>query len=374
MRVVPRAMQAAPMDTDPHLDTRLDAHGPLVLRSADVGWPRLRAQAACGHLTRAGRGVYVQTDPAAEPWETRRVLHDVRAAEVTVSTAGVLCLESAVLAHGGRVLTQREQVHVVVDYNHGGLRSGGRRDVASSLTRRERREFLRDRAVVRHRYPLETGDVVECDGRAVTSLECTIIQCARFLEPDRALVAVDSLFALVLGVGDEPWDRMAEIRVGEAGLRRRLLDRLAGHPGQRGVARARAVIAHATALAQSVWETELRRLCLAHGIEAPEVQMRVDVDGHRYFVDLGWWRWYKATEVDGEIKYVDGAAAAREAQRLRQDRVESRGFEFLRLAVGRMADRAWVLRQLRYFLPAAAQRARPVTALLTTAERRRPLE
>jgi len=218
--------------------------------------------------------------------------------------------------------------------------------------------------------PLAAGDVVDHDGLRVTSPERTILDCARFLQPDRALAVVDSLFAVVVGAGDHPWDHRRRIEAACAELRRRLLARLEEWAGQRGYRRAQAVLLAATAMSQSVWESEARRLCLASGITPPQVQVPVrGADGGVYFADLGWLLVRLLLEVDGEVKLAvdpDGEMRRRIA---REEAIREAGFDVLRLTPEDLRDSRAAVRRIWDALPPSARDASPITALLTTHER-----
>ncbi|MDO4244308.1 MAG: DUF559 domain-containing protein [Actinomyces sp.] len=260
-------------------------------------------------------------------------------------------------------------------WNDGGLRRPPTRLLpdrppSRDLSPADRRRALRHRPIVRHRFALEPDDVVELGVLRLTGLERTVGDCARFLEPDRALAVVDSLFAVAVSAGQRPWDRRAAIDAATGRLRRRLLDRLAARRGERGVRRARAIINAATPWSQSVWESELRRLCLVHGLRPPEPQMPVGVPGVSYYVDLGWRSERVAVEVDGEIKYLEASTEVLAAQAARQEQIEAQGFTVVRLTPAEVREAGPALGALRDALPLTATEGRPVAELRTSQERR----
>ena len=282
-----------PGSAQPHGLAPAPGLGKAVLRH-DFSRRELDALIDTGSLHRLRRNTYVRLPPDAPEWQRRAAeLAAVLNAVIDEGVTGVICLESAALFHGGRCLSQPASVDLVVTWNDGGLRRRPTRRLpdrppSRDLAPSDRRRALRRRPIVRHRFPLEPDDVVEHGPLRLTGLERTIEDCVRFLQPDRALAVVDSLFAVGAGADEHPWDRRAEIDAAASRLRQRVLDRLSARRGERGVKRARAVVNAATPWSQSVWETELRRLCLVDGLRAPEPQMPVRVPGTTYFVDLGW--------------------------------------------------------------------------------------
>lgn len=348
----------------------------LALRRRDFGRRELYGLLDTGSLNRLRRDTYVRASPDAPPWQRRANEHAaILQAIITEGVTGVVAMESAALLHGGRCLSQPARVDLVVTWNDGGLRRAPTRLLpdrppSRDLAPSDRRRALRRRPIVRHRFPLEPDDVVELGPLRLTGLERTIEDCARFLEPDRALAVVDSLFAVAVGAGERPWDRRSAINAAAGRLRLRLLERLAARRGQRGVRRARAVVNTATAWSQSVWETELRRLCLVHGLRPPEPQMPVRVPGVTYFVDLGWRSEQVAVEADGEVKYAEEPAEVLAAQAVRQERIEAQGFKVVRFTPTEIREGVPAVEALRRVLPQTATEGRPLPELRTPRERR----
>ena len=205
----------------------------------------------------------------------------------------------------------------------------------------------------------------------MTSLERTIEDCARFLEPDRALAVVDSLLAIATSAGPRPWDRRRQIDARAEAVRAVLLERLETRRGERGVRRARAVVMAATPWSQSVWETEARRLCLIGGIAPPEPQMPVRTAAGTFYADLGWWIVRLVLEIDGLIKYLEDADAVLAAQCWRQAAMEGAGIHVERTTPAEVADGEAFLARLRRILPPTLCEEKPVAALRTRSESRR---
>ncbi|WP_136192825.1 hypothetical protein [Actinomyces procaprae] len=248
----------------------------------------------------------------------------------------------------------------------------------------DRRRALARRPVVRHHFPVPDQDVVIIGGLRVTGVERTIEDCARYLEPDAALVAVDSLFAVATGAlphresersgaddVDRPWDRAAEINQLAAAMRARVLARLSKRRGERGVRRARAVVEAATPWSQSPYETELRRVCLVNGITAPTPQMPLRTASKTCYADLGWLKLRRVAEVDGHIKYMHDADLVQSRQFARDELFAEHGFEIAHFSPDDVADSERALGMLHALLPRTACEGRPVTGLRTKRERSR---
>lgn len=322
------------------------------------------------------RGTTMRVDPDEPYWRASS-----RAREMIIEACdaegldGVICQEAAARLHGARVMSEAQTIHLVTSWKPGGLRRCSSRRHPGRVPSRdaspaERRRLLDARPIVRHHMPLEDGDVVDHAGLRVTSLERTILDCARFLQPDRALAVVDSLFAVATGAGAHPWDERRRIEAETAELRRRLLARLEQWAGQRGCRRARAVLLSATAMSQSIWESEARRLCLASGIAPPQVQLAVHGgDGRTYFADLGWILVRLLLEIDGEVKLVSDPEGEPGRRAAREEAIREAGFDVLRMGPEELRDRRTAVRRIWDALPPSARDASPITALLTTRER-----
>ncbi|WP_366181158.1 hypothetical protein ABXS69_03285 [Actinomyces timonensis] len=323
------------------------------------------------------RGTVIRADPDEPHWRTCS-----RARDAIIESCGaeglngVVCQEAAARVHGARAMSETQTIHLVTSWKPGGLRrrSGPRdpgRASSRDASRAERRRLLAARPIVRHHMPLDERDVVDLGGLRVTGLERTILDCARFLQPDRALAVVDSLFAVAVDAGERPWHRRRRrIDAACAELRRGLLARLEEWAGQRGYRRAQAVVLAATAMSQSVWESEARRLCLASGITAPQAQMPVrGADGRVYFADLGWLPIRLLLEVDGEVKLAEDPDGELRRRAAREEAIRDAGFDVLRMSPGDLRDSRAAARRIWDTLPPSARDALPITALLTTQER-----
>ncbi|MBM6980150.1 MAG: hypothetical protein I3J03_10615 [Actinomyces succiniciruminis] len=361
---------------------------PALVRRSTVGRSLLEDGVDSGRLTQVRRDVYVHVSCDADAWEQRAAVHSAMLEAFRADALeGIVVLESAVLLHGGMTWRTPKSLHLAVRYRPAGLqRPPTRRDPMRPPSRdlgpRDRRRALARRPVIRHHFPVPDQDIVVIGGLRVTGIERTIEDCARYLEPDAALVAVDSLFAVATGAlphggversgpddFDRPWDRAAEINQLAAVTRARVLARLSKRRGERGVRRARAVVEAATPWSQSPYETELRRICLVNGITAPTPQMPLRTAFKTCYADLGWLNLRRAAEVDGLIKYVHDADTVEAKQSARDELFVENGFEIAHFSPDDVLDSERALEMLRALLPRTACEGRPVTGLRTKRER-----
>ncbi|WP_143556795.1 hypothetical protein [Sanguibacter antarcticus] len=136
---------------------------------------------------------------------------------------------------------------------------------------------------------LDASDVVVRSGLRVTSLERTVVDCARSSSAVSGLVVADA--ALRRGVDPDS-------------LRARLQDL----GPARGVRIARAVIDLADGGAESPWESATRLVLVGAGLPRPSTQVRVVTRLGAFRTDLGWEDWKVAVEFDGLVKYTTLAA------------------------------------------------------------------
>jgi len=140
----------------------------------------------------------------------------------------------------------------------------------------------------RHWTTLPGRDRCEVGGVPVTSLERTLVDCARTLEPASAVVVADA----ALRKGADP--RLVQ----------HLLD---GAAGGRGVIRARSVIAFADGASESPGESLTRWFAADAGLPVPEHCITVPTALGVKDVDLGWPELKIGIEFDGAVKYSGGA-------------------------------------------------------------------
>lgn len=168
----------------------------------------------------------------------------------------------------------------------------------------------------RHWTSLPEGDRTEACGIPTTSLERTVVDCARTLDPRRGLVIADSALRI--------------------GTRRAVLDDVLRRAvGLRGVRRARRVLELADGAAESPGETLTRHALLAEGIPAAALQHPVPTRLGVFWVDFAWVGARVIVEFDGFVKYgalaSGGAARAVFEEKRRQDALEEAGWIVIRV-------------------------------------------
>lgn len=272
---------------------------PQVVLSRDLGANAVREAHAAG-LVRVSHGAFVEPLADANRWETDAHLAEarVRAAAHRLTGTAVFSHESAALVHGLWLLQAPQTVHVV-----------------QSRTPRRQTPGLR-----RHTGALPEDDVVEVHGLPVTSIERTIADCAKSMDPRAALVVADSGMRLVL---QPRRDRRHAAAERTDTLREQLLEAVEEGP-RRGRRQARAVVCHADPFAESPYETVIRWVALSRGLPPPVLQARFDVRGKTYYTDLCWYfelmtdgkvfRLRLVAEYDGELKYLGDNTPGHAAQ------------------------------------------------------------
>lgn len=235
-------------------------------RQPDGGSPGGTDLGPVREAVRVRRDALIEIPSTAPPFERDRRIHLGRAvaAHRRMQTTHVFALQTAALVHGLRVWQCPSTVAVIV-----------RRDGAGN----ERGHVRRIRA------DIAPEDVTEVSGLPVTTLERTIVDCARYLHPRDALVPADHYLQVVTHA--DPAD---ELRVEEeiAGVLARLRGRIDDlGPRARGVRQARAVLRWATPWAESAWETQMRWIVLTWGCRTVRCQVRVLTRTGTYRTDLG---------------------------------------------------------------------------------------
>lgn len=110
---------------------------------------------------------------------------------------------------------------------------------------------------------------------------------------------------------------------------RQLLDVLARHRGHRGAAKLRAVIADGPTPTRSELEDHVLALVVQAGIERPEINPRLEIDGRRVEPDLLWRRRRLIVECDGRQWHSDPLSQADDEAR--QALLEAHGYRVLRV-------------------------------------------
>lgn len=147
--------------------------------------------------------------------------------------------------------------------------------------------------VVAHGGPLNPEEITEVPtpwGRQarVTSLERTVIDCARTLEFEAAVVIADQ----ALRRGADP------------GILQEYLD---SGRSTRGARRLRQVLGAMDKRAESVGETRTRLLLDNLGVQEPVLQLEVETPIGTFRGDFGWPEQKVILEFDGRAKYFDYA-------------------------------------------------------------------
>lgn len=137
-----------------------------------------------------------------------------------------------------------------------------------------------------HAASLAAADVVELDGILLTSTARTVVDLARALPFEQAVVPGDA--ALRLGLNQ-----------------RELSEALDCAHRRPGIAAARRAVAFLDGRSESVGESRSRVLLHQEGLPAPEPQLRVLDENGRFVArcDFGWARQRVIGEFDGRIKY-----------------------------------------------------------------------
>ena len=168
-----------------------------------------------------------------------------------------------------------------------------------------------------HCAPLSPDEIVVVDGIACTSPARTVVDVARTVPFEQAVVTADG--ALRGGL-DGP--ALA------AALRRA--------KGWEGVPAARRVAAFADGRSESVGESRSRVVIAACGLPTPELQWPVRYRGATAYTDFGWVAQRTVGEFDGKIKYGRTLAAGRTpgevvyAEKLREDAIRAESWEVVR--------------------------------------------
>ncbi len=199
-------------------------------------------------------------------------------------------------------------------------------------TRAERSGGRIGSVVHRHVAPLDTTEITSIDGVLVTSLARTVVDIARTVGFEQAVVVADSAL-----------DRHAALTPAalEAALRR-----ATGWPG---IPAARRAIGFARRGAKSPGESRSRIAIARAGLPVPRLQFPVQLAGTVAVTDFGWVERRAVGEFDGEVKYGRLVPPGRSpgdvvfAEKVREDAVRARGYGFAR----------WIWDELDDFAPVA---------------------
>jgi hypothetical protein len=220
--------------------------------------------ARSGTWSRLRRGAYVEGPPPSDPIARHRLL-------VAATTAGLR--RPAVVSH--------QSAAVLL-----GLPLWGVRLDRVHVTRSPPAAQDRSRVLHCHVAGLRSDELVVVDGLTVTGPVRTLLDMARSLPFEVAVVALDGAL---------------HRRPALAGEVRAALGALIGVPGGRGAARA---VAFADGRSESVGESRSRVLLSGHGVAPSDIQHRVVVDGFEIArTDFVWEDDGLVGEFDGRMKY-----------------------------------------------------------------------
>jgi hypothetical protein len=274
---------------------------------------QLRRSVRDRSLTRVRRGAYV-AEPAPTGVAARHRLA-ISAAVTELDAGAVLSHGSAAVLHGlptWSMALGRVQVTRIRSY-------GGRRD---------RRVHVR---VAR----LDPDEITRVDGIRVTSTARTVVDLARALPFEPAVVVGDAALALGITSGDE------------------LADALRRSARRPWCARARAAVGFLDGRAESVGESRSRVAIARAGLPVPRPQWEVR-DARGALIgrgDFGWPEYGVVGEFDGRTKYgrslrpgVEPGEAVYQ-EKLREDALRAEGLTVIR----------WTWQDLDHFAPIATR-------------------
>ncbi|GIJ00121.1 hypothetical protein Slu03_24980 [Sediminihabitans luteus] len=284
------------------------------MRYDDVGRAQIERRVREGTLRRVRRGVYLP--PATgDSVATRRT--DEHRAQVVALTARLgtdhwISHESAAVVWGCWTYRLGGRVHVT---------QLGNPSVRAA-----------DTSVRRHWTSLPPRDRSRVDGVPVTSLERTVVDCARVLPMPGALVVADSALRL--------------------GARPALLATLVDEAvGRRGVRQARRVVELADGTSESPGETLVRWVALDAGLPPLVGQVAVHTWQGAFRLDAGWPDVRVGIEFDGKVKYGGGLYGDPQerllAEKARHDAIVEAGWTLLRVTWADLADPESLASRLR---------------------------
>jgi hypothetical protein len=291
-----------------------------VLHDAGYGDDELRRMRRRGELTLLRRGAYLAGPEITDPDQRRCV--EAKAALAALADGAVASHVSAAALHGLPTWGMpASRAHVTRD-----RRSGGRRG----------------RAVHVHVSPLRPEEIVSVGGLPVTSVARTVVDLARTVPFEAAVVAADAALARRL--------------VSSADLALMLVRCI----GWRGSPAARRAIGFADGRGESVGETRSRMAIARAGLPAPVPQWEVTDESGGLIgrVDFGWPAAGVVGEFDGRVKYgrlvgpgsTPGDVVFREKRR--EDALRAAGMAVVR----------WTWEELTNFDPTAARLRRALAS------------
>ena len=258
--------------------------------------------------TRVRRGQYVDATTANQLDVEQRHLVAARAAAAHSHPEAVVSHVSAALAHGLPVWgVPLNRVH---------------------LTRNRRTGARRSRQVVLHSAALDPAEVVVLDGLRVTTVARTVVDLARSVPVESAVVVGDAALrsgAVTRADLERQLARTATRRASPAA--RRVVERLDGRSESPGESRSRVAMVH-------------------RGLPDPELQARVLDDRGDFVgrVDFLFAQLGVIGEFDGRVKYGSAAADEVFAEKVREDRLRALGWLVVRWTWADLDAARWLER------------------------------
>ena len=291
------------------------------LRAAGYSDRELRQLLRTGDLSSVRRGSYLRGAPPKDA--EARHLAAARAALQHLGSDAVLSHVTAAVLHGLSVWrVPLDRVHLTRPRG----RSGGRANARVHV----------------HAAPLAAEDIGELAGMPVTSLARTVVDLARTVPFEEAVVVAD---AALRGRPDQ-WVPVDPATLSAA------LGRAARWPGSRA---ARRTLAFADGRSESVGESRSRVAIAKVGLPAPILQWELrDGVGHLVgYTDFGWPELRTVGEFDGRVKYGRLLRSGQEpgdavfAEKLREDRIRALGLAVVRWTWPDLDNFALVANRLR---------------------------
>jgi len=169
---------------------------------------------------------------------------------------------------------------------------------------------INPKGVRRHFAHLPSGQVQQIQGIQITSLERTLVDCVRVLHIRDAIALAD--IAASTGIQSEAC---------------RVINSEMTNPRFRK--KADAILTLMSPTSDSPPESYLRLLALHAGFPQPIPQLRVQVKGNTYYLDIGDLNVKIALEYDGEVKYTGSSVYFQE--KIRGDNLRDAGWTVIRV-------------------------------------------
>ena len=261
-------------------------------------------------LRRLRRSVYISEEywQTQKPWDQHVLL--IKAHHAASNGDLVYSHVSAARLWGLYVWNAPEQIHVI---------QRGRRGEKQGST-----------DVVRHTHTLPDRDVVTlAGGIRVTSRERTVLDCARTLPFDLAVIIADS--ALQRGASLEKMHEMADAAT-----------------KSRFITRVRDVLAAVDGRSESAGETRLRLKLQAWNFPEPVLQHEIRTAEGTYRADFAWPGLQLIFEFDGDGKYRDTQPTDQVIldERKRETRLMEDGWTIVRVRWSHLDDEAGLKQRL----------------------------